>query len=312
MPHGQRGISRAHPPTREMPRFFCAAANGSGSADDDLHCVRATGSSSAARQTRSRHGRGRAREVSASQGAALVAHAVADAPDPKAANSLVALMESLSDEPLYKDNACGLLVDGPATYDAMFAAVHAARRYIHCEMYIIGDDEVGRTFAKLLVTKHNKAWQSGCSTTASAAGRRRRFLRPNARSRHRSDRVRFGESAGRRKPVEGEQPRPSQDPDRRRRGRVHRRVEHRQELLEQLGRDPAAPAVPVPGRRFGTKKPERGWRDTDVVIQGPAVTGFVQLFRENWERSGGVIPGVVRRRHAARPGQRTRPSACRQ
>ena len=62
-------------------------------------------------------------------------------------------MENLSDEPLYKDNSVGLLVDGPATYDAMLGAVRAAQRYIHVEMYIIGDDEVGRTFAKLLIEK---------------------------------------------------------------------------------------------------------------------------------------------------------------
>ena len=65
--------------------------------------------------------------LSTSQSAAVVANAVADAPDPTATNALVGLMENLSDEPLYKDNSVGLLVDGPATYDAMLAAVRAAR-----------------------------------------------------------------------------------------------------------------------------------------------------------------------------------------
>ena len=226
-------------------------------------------------------------EVSATQGAALIAHAVADAPDPKAANSLVTLMESLSDEPLYKDNAVRLLVDGPATYDAMFGAVHAARRYIHCEVYIIGDDDVGRTFAKLLVHKA----QQGVAV---------RLLYDSIGSWEASqgffDRMReagveviaFGSA----NPLAGGNPLKVNNRD-------HRKilvVDGEAAFTGGLNIDKNYASSSGGGSgggssgSSGTKKSERGWRDTHVVVQGPAVAGFEQLFRTNWERSGGVFP----------------------
>jgi cardiolipin synthase len=45
-----------------------------------------------------------------------------------------------------------LLIDGPATYDAMFKAVRSARDHINFETYIFEDDELGRHFAGLLLT----------------------------------------------------------------------------------------------------------------------------------------------------------------
>ncbi|HET6470832.1 MAG TPA: cardiolipin synthase B, partial [Pseudomonadales bacterium] len=91
--------------------------------------------------------------LSSSQSEATVERAVAAAPDPDAMRSLVAMMESLSDDPLYKDNDVGLLVDGPATYTAMLEAVHRAEREIDVEMYIIGDDRIGELFRDALIQR---------------------------------------------------------------------------------------------------------------------------------------------------------------
>ncbi|HET6473309.1 MAG TPA: phospholipase D-like domain-containing protein, partial [Pseudomonadales bacterium] len=41
------------------------------------------------------------------------------------------------------------------------------------------------------------------------------------------------------------------------------------------------------GSKHTLRKP--GWRDTDIVVRGPAVAGFAQLFRDNWRRAGGTI-----------------------
>ena len=50
---------------------------------------------------------------------------------------------ALSDCPLVIGNAASLLIDGPATHRAMFAAIAAARDHINLESYLIEDDEVG-------------------------------------------------------------------------------------------------------------------------------------------------------------------------
>jgi phosphatidylserine/phosphatidylglycerophosphate/cardiolipin synthase-like enzyme len=62
----------------------------------------------------------------------------------------VALMESLSGHPMTSGNKITLLVDGPATYDAMFKAIGAAKDNVNFETFTFSDDEVGRKFADLL------------------------------------------------------------------------------------------------------------------------------------------------------------------
>src|SRR5688500_2547501 len=46
--------------------------------------------------------------------------------------------------PLVLGNKLTLLKDGPATYQAMIAAIREARDHINLETYIFADDEIGR------------------------------------------------------------------------------------------------------------------------------------------------------------------------
>jgi len=62
------------------------------------------------------------------------------------------LMEVISGSPLVTGNKVTLLIDGPATYDAMFKAIRSAKDHINFEIYMIDDDELGRRFADLLLT----------------------------------------------------------------------------------------------------------------------------------------------------------------
>jgi cardiolipin synthase len=66
----------------------------------------------------------------------------------------LALMESLSDTPLIAGNRVRLLVDGPAAYAAMFAAIDAARESVDVEMFIF-DEAVhqGQRLSELLTRK---------------------------------------------------------------------------------------------------------------------------------------------------------------
>lgn len=61
--------------------------------------------------------------------------------------------------PLTTGNDVVLLQDGPSTYQAMLAAILAARDHINMESYIFEDDEVGRRFADALIAKQQQGVQ---------------------------------------------------------------------------------------------------------------------------------------------------------
>src|SRR5512139_2263055 len=71
----------------------------------------------------------------------------------------IALIESVSGSPLVAGNKVTLLIDGPATYDAMFKAIQNANDHINLETFMFEDDEVGRRFADLLLQKESEGVQ---------------------------------------------------------------------------------------------------------------------------------------------------------
>lgn len=71
----------------------------------------------------------------------------------------LALEEALVGSPLTTGNRVVLLQDGPATYQAMLAAIMAAQDHIHMETYILEDDEVGERFAQALIDKQQQGVQ---------------------------------------------------------------------------------------------------------------------------------------------------------
>ena len=71
----------------------------------------------------------------------------------------LALEAALDDSPLVAGNKVALLQNGPATYDAMFAAIDAARDNINMETYILEDDDVGKRFAAALIAKQRAGVQ---------------------------------------------------------------------------------------------------------------------------------------------------------
>lgn len=64
-------------------------------------------------------------------------------------NRHIALIESIGGSPLVAGNKVTLLIDGPATYAAMFTAIEHAKDHVNLETYIFEDDEVGRRFAEM-------------------------------------------------------------------------------------------------------------------------------------------------------------------
>lgn len=218
-------------------------------------------------------------EVTQASGDATVARAVAAAPDPAAIERLMALMENISDEPLFKDNEVELLVDGPETYAAMLSAIVAARRHVHLETYIFNEDDVGRRFADALLER-------------SAAGVEVRVIYDSVGS--------YGSSPeffGRMKeggiglvefhpvnPATGGNP-------------LDLNVRDHRKLLITDGQVAFAGGLNIDENyssssvvRRRSRATTAGWRDTHIRIRGPAVAGFQRLFLGNWAEGGGAPP----------------------
>ena len=70
-----------------------------------------------------------------------------------------AVIESVSGSPLTSGNKVTLLIDGPATYAAMFQAMEDATDHINLETFLIEDDETGRRFSELLLKKQAEGVQ---------------------------------------------------------------------------------------------------------------------------------------------------------
>ena len=71
----------------------------------------------------------------------------------------LALEQAIVGSPLSTGNEVVLLQDGPATNQAMVAAIEAARDHINLETYILDDDEVGQRFARALLAKQAQGVQ---------------------------------------------------------------------------------------------------------------------------------------------------------
>ncbi len=67
--------------------------------------------------------------------------------------------DAIVGSPLTTGNEVRLLQDGPATYQAMYAAIMKATDHINLETYILDDDVVGQRFAQALITKQQQGVQ---------------------------------------------------------------------------------------------------------------------------------------------------------
>lgn len=91
--------------------------------------------------------------------AAIMARLKAQTGDIDILDKHIAAEEAISGNPLILGNKATLLQDGPETYDAMFAAIRAAKDHINMETYIFADDPVGQRFADLLIERQQAGVQ---------------------------------------------------------------------------------------------------------------------------------------------------------
>ena len=193
----------------------------------------------------------------------------------------IAVVESVTESPLTKGNRVSLLIDGQATYAAMFKAIAGARDHVNLETFIIEDDAAGRAFAELLLKKQGEGVQVrlifdsvGSRGTPTAFFQRLR--------------------AGGVQVVEFNPVNPFKA-----RGRwLLAQPDHRKMLIVD-GNVAIAGGINISSvysSRVSGRKRAKGaplpWRDTDVQIEGPAVAEFQKLFLDTWQKQQGPeLPG---------------------
>ena len=170
--------------------------------------------------------------------------------------------EKIANMPVVSGNAADLLIDGAQTFEAIFAAIDAARDYVIAQFYIVHDDALGRAFQERLIAAARRGVRVWFYTDAIGSYKlptaycdrlREAGIRVSDRDSQRGPKFRFQINY-----------------------RNHRKtviVDGRVGFVgghnvgdEYMGRDPA----------FGP------WRDTHLRMRGPVVQQLQLIFAEDW------------------------------
>jgi cardiolipin synthase A/B len=191
----------------------------------------------------------------------------------------LALEEEIVGSPLVVGNKVTLLLDGPATFQAMFDAIRGARDHIHMETYIIEDDEVGQKFSDALIAKAREGVQvSFIYDSVGAIRVPKEFFKRLADG---------GVGVVEYNPV---------NPLTAKKGWEVNQRDHRKILVVD-GRTAFVGGINVSsvysGGSFSPSSKQRPgggpqWRDTDLRVEGPVVAEFQKLFIATWEKQHGA------------------------
>jgi cardiolipin synthase len=184
--------------------------------------------------------------------------------------------------PLIGGNAVELLIDARAHFDAWMAAITSAKRHVFLENYIIRDDSIGKAFREALVERARAGvFVAVIADWAGCLGQSRSSFWNDLRAAGGQVRIynppRLGSSFG----------------------WVSR--DHRKVLVVD-GEVGFLSGVCVSEKWLGD--PGRDlppWRDTGVMLRGPAVAEIEQAFADSWREAGDPLPDDERLRQTAEP-----------
>lgn len=182
------------------------------------------------------------------------------------------VLEKLAEMPFLGGNSVQLLVDGQATFAALFAAIDAAQDYILVQFYIVHDDRLGREFQQHLLAKARQ-------------GVRIYFLYDAIGSLDLSDRYctelqSAGVAVSGFKTLRG----PA--------NRLQINFRNHRKIVVVDGQVGFVGGLNV-GDEYMSRDPELGhWRDTHLEIHGPAVQRIQQSFLYDWYWAVRQLPAV--------------------
>jgi cardiolipin synthase len=220
--------------------------------------------------------------LSAKKSAAIVAQLKSANGDLDILDRQTVLEQQIGGSTLVLGNEVTLLQDGPATYDAMFAAIRSAKDHINVESYIIEDGAVGQEFAEALLERQGGGVQVNVIyDSVGTFGTGKAFFERLTQA---------GVQVIEFNPVNPLAARGSWSPNH----RDHRKllvVDGRVAFLGGINISNVYSSGSSPGRSQRTVDLAAGWRDTDVRIAGPAADEFEQMFNETWgKQQGNALP----------------------
>ena len=222
-------------------------------------------------------------ELSAKTSKAMIKRLEGQVDATKLLEQQVQLMQSVSGSLLVAGNKVTLLIDGEATYAAMFEAIQNAKEHINFETFIFEDDEVGKRFSDLLIRKSAEGVQ--VNLIYDSYGSMNTPVSFFQRLRDGGVRVLEFNPVNPCKVLKGKEWALSH--------RDHRKI------LVVDGAIAFTGGVNISGvysgssaGRFRREKKDEPWRDTHIRIEGPAALRLQWLFMKTWERQKGPkLPG---------------------
>jgi len=221
--------------------------------------------------------------LSASQSKAILERMEKHGEDTGIFDRHLAREEAIAGSPLTTGNEVRLLQDGPATYQAMLAAILAARDHVNMETYILEDDEVGQRFAQALIDKQGQGVQVNLiRDSVGTLGTPAAFFQRLADS---------GIAVLEFNPV---------NPLDAREGWELNQRDHRKLLIID-GHTAFLGGINISSVYSGGSSSQGsssrvdgdlGWRDTDVQLRGPVVADLQRLFLTTWENQKGQPPAA--------------------
>jgi cardiolipin synthase len=179
----------------------------------------------------------------------------------------------LSSMPCLANNQVQLLIDGEATFSALFAALAEARQVILIQFFIIHDDELGRRLQQLLLQRA----KAGVRVYLLYDG-----IGSHALPLHYRDSLRAGGVQVHAFPTGG--------------GLLNRfqlNFRNHRKIVVVDGERGFLGGHNVGDQYLGKKAPLAPWRDTHVEVRGPVVACLQESFAEDWFWASGQLPPLL-------------------
>lgn len=180
--------------------------------------------------------------------------------------------QNLADFPFSRRNSIRLLVNGQATFDAIFAAIDKAEKYVLVQFYILRDDDLGRALQARLVERAKAGVNvSVLYDEIGSYGLSRQYI--HAFRDAGVEIVPFHTTKGRG-------------------NRFQLNFRNHRKVVVVDGQTAFVGGHNV-GDEYMGRDPKIGpWRDTHVVLHGPAVQAVQRSFLEDWNWATHELPPV--------------------
>jgi cardiolipin synthase len=204
-----------------------------------------------------------------------IAREAADALEPFAApldatDGLARWRKMLTALPATRGNHAELLVDGDATFDAVFAAIDSATEYLLVQFFIVHEDTLGMKFREHLMRKARDGVrvyflydEVGCHRLST------KYLQVLCESGARVEGFKTTRGWG---------------------NRFQLNFRNHRKLVIADGREALTGGLNVGDEYMGRSKRFGPWRDTFLRVRGPAVQAAQLTFVEDWYWATGEVP----------------------